>query len=138
MTLMDKKIKNLEELIEKGSFDKETAVLMLGLLKDMAEEITSLSERCTDLEEEIEAINEDVNLLNDGMHIEEYDTVFSAVCPYCQEEIEINIEDLEDKEDFTCPHCKKEISLEWDDECGCGCGHDCGDDCDCDDCEDEE
>ena len=92
---MDKKIKNIEELIEKGSFDKETAVLMLGLLKDMAEEIASLSDRCADLEEEIEAINEDVNLLNEGMHIEEYDTVFSAVCPYCQEEIEINIEDLE-------------------------------------------
>ena len=130
---MSERIEKLENLIGEGVFNKEVATCLLNMLKDMDNEIETLTSRCTELEEEIEAINEDINLLNDGMHIEEYDTVFSAVCPYCQEEIEINIEDLENEEDFTCPHCKKEISLEWDDECGCGCDcdHECDDDCDC-------
>ena len=54
--------------------------------------------------------------------------MFSAVCPYCQEEIEIDLEAIEEDEEITCPNCHKEITLEWDDDCGCGCGCGCDSD----------
>jgi len=130
---MSKKITEIEKLVKDGEVSKEVMLELISTLKDMEEEVSNLNKRCEDLEEEIEAINEDINLINDGMHIEEYDTVFSAVCPYCEKEIEINLEDIEDTEEFTCPHCKKEITLDWDGECDCGCGqdHECDDNCDC-------
>ena len=134
---MSERLDKIKKLVGKEKDSENVIAELLDLLEEMEEEIVTLTNRCDDFEEELEAVNEDLNLINDGMHIEEYDTVFSAVCPYCQEEIEINVEEIEDMEEITCPHCKKEITLEWDDECGCGCGdHECSGDCD--DCEDEE
>ena len=133
---MGRSIEEIKKSIKGETVSADVVLDLLQVIEDMEKEIASLTERCSDLEEEVEAINEDINLIYDGMHIEEYDTMFSAVCPYCHEEIEINVEELEEEEDFTCPHCKKEISLEWDDECDCGCsdcGHDCDDECDCGD-----
>jgi len=135
---MSERINELKKLIGKEKDSGRVISELMDLLEEMDNEIASLNARCDDFEEELEAVNEDINLINDGMHIEEYDTVFTAVCPYCEKEIEINVEELEDMEEITCPHCKKEITLEWDDECGCGCeDHDCDDDCDCG-CHDEE
>ena len=136
---MSERLDNIKKLAGKEKDSEKVISDLIDLLEEMESEIITLNNRCDDLEEELEAVNEDLNLINDGMHIEEYDTIFSAVCPYCQEEIEINVEEIEDMEEITCPHCKKEITLEWDDECSCGCGdHECSDDCDCDDCHDEE
>jgi len=136
---MGERIEKIKNLVGSEKDNGKVIADLIDLLEEMEDEIVSLNNRCDDLEEELEAVNEDINLINDGMHIEEYDTVFSAVCPYCQEEIEINVEEIEDMEEVTCPHCKKEITLEWDDECSCGCGeHECSDGCDCEDCDDEE
>ena len=135
---MSERINELKKLIGKEKDSGRVISELMDLLEEMDNEIASLNARCDDFEEELEVVNEDINLINDGMHIEEYDTVFTAVCPYCEKEIEINVEELEDMEEITCPHCKKEITLEWDDECGCGCeDHDCDDDCDCG-CHDED
>ena len=135
---MGERIDNIKKLIGKEKDSEKVISELLDLLGEMEDEIVALNNRCDDLEEELEAVNEDINLINDGMHIEEYDTVFSAVCPYCQEEIEIDLEAIGDDEEFTCPSCNKEITLEWDDDCDCGCG--CGEDheCDCDDCDCED
>ena len=129
---MSDRINDIKKLIGKEKDSEKVISELLDLLEEMDDEISSLNNRCDEFEEELEAVNEDINLINDGMHIEEYDSVFTAVCPYCNEEIEINVDELEDMEEVTCPHCKKEITLEWDDNCDCGC-HDCGDDCNCDD-----
>ena len=135
---MSERINELKKLIGKEKDSGRVISELMDLLEEMDNEIASLNARCDDFEEELEAVNEDINLINDGMHIEEYDTVFTAVCPYCEKEIEINVEELEDMEEITCPHCKKEVTLEWDDECDCGCeDHDCDDDCDCG-CHDED
>lgn len=129
---MGERIDNIKKLIGKEKDNEKVIFELLELLEEMEDEISTLNNRCDDFEEELEAVNEDINLINDGMHIEDYDTVFTAVCPYCQEEIDINLEEIEDMEEVTCPHCKKEITLEWDEECSCGCGdHECSDDCDC-------
>jgi len=130
---MREKIDNIKKLVGKEKDSEKVILELLDLLEEMEDEISSLNERYNDLEEEMEAVNEDISLINDGMHIEDYDTVFSAVCPYCHEEVEINVEEIEDMEEVTCPNCKKEITLEWDDECSCGCG-----DHDCHECEDDE
>ena len=133
---MSERIDEIKKLIGKEKDSERVISELMDLLEEMDNEIASLNARCDEFEEELEAVNEDINLINDGMHIEEYDTVFTAVCPYCEKEIEINVEELEDMEEITCPHCKKEITLEWDDECSCG-DHDCDDDCDCG-CHDED
>ena len=131
---MSDRIDNIKRLVEREKDNENVLSELIDLLEDMNDEISSLRNRCEEFEEVLEAVNEDINLINDGMHIEEYDSVFTAVCPYCNKEIEINVEELENMEEVTCPHCKKEITLEWDDNCDCGCGdHECGDDCDCND-----
>ena len=133
---MSERIDEIKRLVGQEKDSGKVISELMDLLEEMDNEIASLNARCDDFEEELEAVNEDINLINDGMHIEEYDTVFTAVCPYCEKEIEINVEELDDMEEITCPHCKKEITLEWDDECDCG-DHDCDDDCDCG-CHDED
>ena len=133
---MSERIDEIKRLVGQEKDSEKVISELMDLLEEMDNEIASLNARCDDFEEELEAVNEDINLINDGMHIEEYDTVFTAVCPYCEKEIEINVEELDDMEEITCPHCKKEITLEWDDECDCG-DHDCDDDCDCG-CHDED
>ena len=106
--------------------------------------VLEMQSKIEDLEEEISIINEELDMLSNDMQIENYDSIFEAICPYCQEEIEINLEELEEDEEFVCPHCGKEIALEWSedscgccdhDECDCGCDHD---DCDHDDCDCDE
>ena len=133
---MGERTEKIKRLIEKEKDSMDVIAGMLDLFEEMEEEVEELNKKYNDLEDELDAMNEDISMLNDGMHVEEYDdSVFSAVCPYCQEEIEIDLEKLDDDEDFKCPKCGKEITLEWDDECDCGC---CGDhehDCVCDDCD---
>ena len=87
---MSERLDNIKKLAGKEKDSEKVISDLIDLLEEMETEIITLNNRCDDLEEELEAVNEDLNLINDGMHIEEYDTVFSAVCPYCQEEIEIN------------------------------------------------
>lgn len=133
---MGERTEKLKKLIANEKDSMNVISEMLDIFEEMEEEVESLNKRYSELEDEVDAINEDISMLNDGMHVEEYDSVFTAVCPYCQEEIEIDLDDLEDDEEFKCPNCNKEITLEWDDECDCCGDHEC--DCGCEDCDDEE
>ena len=117
---MGERTEKLKKLVDNGKDSLEVIAEMLDLFEEMENEVDELNKKYNSLEEEVDAINEDISLLNDGMHVEEYDTIFSAVCPYCQEEIEIDLEAIGDDEEFTCPSCKKEITLEWEDDCDCG------------------
>lgn len=131
---MGERTEKIKKLIAKEKDSMDVIAEMLDLFEEMEEEVEALNKKYSELEDEVDAINEDISMLNDGMHVEEYDSVFTAVCPYCQEEIEIDLENLEDDEEFKCPNCNKEITLEWDDECDCCGDHECDcDDCDCDD-----
>lgn len=128
---MKDKLKDIKKIMKDGDTEKVVFGL-IDIIQDMDERLKSLTKKCEMMESEIDGMSEEIGLLSEGMHIEDYDPIVEAVCPYCHEEIEINLENLENEEEFTCPHCKKEITLEWDGECDCG--HDHHDGCDCDDC----
>ena len=135
---------NLEEILKINDSAKAFETL-LTVVSKMQDKIDELETKIADLEEENSIINEELDMLSTDMQLENQGSVFAAICPYCNEEIEIDLEELEEGEDFVCPHCEKEIALEWSDDCECGCGGHDHDDCDCDcddcddcDCEDEE
>ena len=126
---MGKRTDEIKRLLKEEADSSKIIAALVDAVEDMENELDAL-------QNELDAMNEDLSLLSDGMHIEEFDSIVDAVCPYCGEEIEIDLDNLENEDEFKCPHCEKEITLEWD-ECECGCGHD-HDDCDCDDCDDCE
>jgi len=126
---MSKRIDAIKSLMQEEGNSSKVISALVDLVESMEKELEAL-------QNDMDAVNEDLSLLSDGMHIEEFNSIVDAVCPYCGEEIEIDLDNLEDEDEFKCPHCEKEITLEWD-ECECGCGHD-HDDCDCDDCDDCE
>ncbi|MBQ7668803.1 MAG: hypothetical protein IJS47_05710 [Clostridia bacterium] len=128
-----KEIKELKKIIsDNENNNNEVVSKLLDIIEDLEKTIEELTTRCSDLEEDIEAINEDMELLTDGMHMEDYDPILDAVCPYCNADIEINLDEVEGQDEFKCPECGKAITLEWDSVCDCG--GDCDGDCDgCDD-----
>lgn len=93
-----------------------------------------LTNRMQQLENNMKKIEEDIYLDS-----EEEELGFEIICPYCNEEFEVDMND-ELKSEVKCPECNNIIELDWNqDECNghCGsCGDDCGhceDDCNCDD-----
>ena len=126
---MSKRVDAIKNLMQEEGNSSKVISALVDLVEEMEKELEAL-------QNDMDAVNEDLSLLSDGMHIEEFNSIVDAVCPYCGEEIEIDLDNLESEDEFKCPHCEKEITLEWD-ECECGCGHD-HDDCDCDDCDDCE
>lgn len=131
---------NLEEIL-KIKDSNEAIAKLVDVISAMQNKVNELEIKVADLEEGNSIINEEIDMLTNDMQLEDYDSIFEAICPYCQEEIEIDLEKVDEDDDFVCPHCGKEIDLEWSDDCDC-CEHDhdgCDcDDCDCEDCNDEE
>ena len=126
--------KDLEKILKIKDSNEAISELVNVLLK-MNDKIEELEAKIDDLEEENSIINEELDMLSTDMQLENYGSVFAAICPYCNEEIEIDLEELEEGDDFVCPHCEKEIALEWSEDCDCGCCDHDHDDCDCDDCD---
>ena len=82
------------------------------------------------LQEKVEELENEIKSIEKELYIEE-DSDFSITCPYCNNEIIFECEDL--KDEIECPECNNIIELDWGDDCGCGNECSCGDECDCDD-----
>lgn len=107
-----------------------------------------LNSKMQQIENKMKQIEEDFYLDS-----EEDELGFEIICPYCNAEFEVNINE-ELGERVTCPECNNVIELDWNQteccsgNCGsCGSYCDCDDDCDCEDdcdcgdecnCEDED
>jgi len=124
----------IDELVKAIDTNSAEGKAMKEIISYFEAEINRLNSKIEELEDGFEQLdNEMAMLVSDldaGFGDFDVEGKIEAVCPYCEETIEIDIESMENDESFICPHCEKEISLEWDCECGCD---DCGDDCDCDD-----
>lgn len=77
------------------------------------------------LQEKLEKLEDEVKSMEKELYIDE-DSDFSITCPYCNNEIIVECEEL--KDEIECPECNNIIELDWGDDCNCGddeCGHDC-------------
>lgn len=144
MNLTMKKIMtNLEERIKDKESLEVAKTEIFNLYNSFADEITELNSimntRMIELaqmqketNEKIDKIEKSLKKIENDIYLDEDDEdgeyTMEIVCPYCNKEFSLDIEQIADKEEINCPECKNTIELDWGNECGCG---DCGDDCDC-------
>lgn len=93
--------------------------------------ISELTQRQVSMEETLKSMEKEVKNIAVDIYGEEesedgeYD--FTIVCPYCDEEFSLEVDELEDE--VKCPNCNETIELDWGHECdegSCGsCGHHC-------------
>ena len=84
-----------------------------------------LNTRMQQMESTIKRIEDDVYL-----NEEDEDIDFEIICPYCNTEFEVDMND-EIKSEVKCPECNNIIELDWNQEED-GCNGHC---CDCNGCE---
>lgn len=131
---IEKNIKNKEDLeyIKRRVTDFLDIVLdKLNYIADYKnEEIEKLEQSQKQIEEKMSKMQEVISNIEKDVYVEDgYD--FEIVCPYCNSEFIIDIN--EDKKEIECPDCKNIIELDWsgdiDDELDGGCQggscHDC-------------
>lgn len=144
---LKKIIKNLEEKIT----DKESLEIakteIFNLYNTFADELTELNsvmnarivelaqaqketnEKISNMEKSLKKIENDIYLDEDD---EDGEYTMEIVCPYCNKDFSVDIDQIADKDEISCPECKNTIELDWGKECGCSdCDGECDDDCDC-------
>lgn len=138
-----KVIENLEEKITDKE-NLETAKLeMFNLYNSFVDELTRINEvvgeqiaglamaqqatneRMEKMEKSLKKIENDI-YLDDEEDEDEY--TMEIVCPYCNKEFSLEMDEIVDKDEISCPECNNTIELDWGHDCGCS---DCEDDCDC-------
>ncbi len=146
---MKKIMKSLEEKIT----DKDTLEIakteIFNLYNSFIEEITDLNElangRMAELaqtqketNEKIENIEKSLKKIENDIYLDDDDEdgeyTMGIVCPYCNKEFTVEIDEVADKDEIKCPECKNTIELDWGhDDCDCDhCSGECeDDDCDC-------
>lgn len=98
-------------------------------LKDLYEgKIETMLARQSAVEEKINKMEGTLNNIEKDIYLEGEETSdFEIICPYCNNEFVIEMDEL--KDEVRCPECKNMIELDWNDgECGeddCSCcnGH---------------
>lgn len=142
MADITKKCKKIIEELEskiKDSEDLEVAKeQVFSLLEAFLEEIEKIQETAekrvnklvqnqSELDRRLSTIEKDI--------YEEEDGDFEIVCPYCNNEFPVDLD--ETKNEVVCPECNNTIELDWNEEHDCSsCHGDCEDDCDCENCDD--
>lgn len=104
---------------------------LLKEIQEIKENQKEMNKRMENLEQVIDHIKYDI-YSNEGFD-------FEIVCPYCEHEFVIDMDEEEDK--VECPECKNIIELDWSaeelDDCGCSGHCDCHECSDCDDCDED-
>lgn len=136
---IEKNIKNKEDLeYVKGRF----ADFMDIVLNDIESIMDYKNEEMEKLEAKQDEIEKEMNRLKSVVdHIEKdiYDEDgfdFEIVCPYCNYEFVIDVDD--NKTEVQCPECKNIIELDWNGGEDEGCNGSCHGCSGCDDVEDED
>ena len=137
---IEKNIKNKEDLeyVKERFADFMDIVLndMENILDYKDEEMKKLEVKQNEIETEMNKLKTIVDHIEKDIYAEDgFD--FEIVCPYCNYEFVIDVDD--NKTEVQCPECKNIIELDWnggEDEEGCnGSCHGCSG---CDDVEDED
>ena len=145
MSNLNSEFKNILETLENNIKNKEdlelVKVQIFNLYNLFFDEITNLenlansriselTQRQVSMEETLQSIEKEVkNISVDiyGEECEEGEYDFTIVCPYCDEEFTLEVDEL--KDEVKCPSCNETIELDWGHECDEGscssCGHHC-------------
>lgn len=101
-------------------------------LKELYEEkVDTILARQGAIEEKVTKMEGTLNNIEKDIYLDDEDTSdFEIVCPYCNNEFIIEMEEL--KDEVQCPECKNMIELDWNDDEGCddncsGCHGHCHD-----------
>ena len=130
---LDKNISNPEELeyVKNQVYKLSTMFIneMEEVTKKYEDKINNLEQKQLKLEEKIKSIQKVINTIEKDIYdneldTEEYSYDFQILCPYCNYEFVIEMDEM--KEEVTCPECKNVIELDWDgneEECNGNCSH---------------
>lgn len=146
MSNLNSEFKNILETLEANLKNKEdlelVKVQMFNLYNLFFEEmsnlenlansrISELASKQAEMGETLNSIEKEVKNISLDIYGEEEDEdgeyTFTILCPYCDEEFTIDVDDVDDE--VVCPNCNETIELDWGHECdeeGCSsCGHHC-------------
>lgn len=146
MSNLNSEFKNILETLENNIKNKEdlefVKVQIFNLYNLFFDEITNLenlansriselTQRQVSIEETLKSMEKEIKNISVDIYgeeeseDEEYD--FTIVCPYCDEEFVLEVDEL--KDEVICPNCNETIELDWGHECDEGscssCGHHC-------------
>lgn len=139
---LDENISNSEDLDYARNQMYKLSMMFIDEMENMSakyeDRINALAQNQTKLEDKIKSIQKVVNNIEKDIYdgdLEQEDDVydFQIVCPYCNNEFVIEMDDM--KEEVECPECKNIIELEWDGHDDEGCSGDCHH---CHECDEEE
>jgi len=140
MSNLNIKFKQILDDLEKNIQNKEdleyVKVQIFNLYNILFDEVNKIEEMTASrmeaiagaqatLQEKFDSLEREVKSMEKELFIDE-ESDFSITCPYCNNELIVECEEL--KDEIECPECNNTIELDWGDECGCGddeCGHDC-------------
>ncbi|MDF2523721.1 MAG: hypothetical protein K0R31_1362 [Clostridiales bacterium] len=99
---------------------------IIEVLDDISLSVEDIEEVQEELSEQVDSIDEDLAEIERIVFEEddccdcddEEDSVIEIECPHCQEEVEIDLENISDDDTVECPSCHEKIEIEWDCDCG--------------------
>ncbi|MCI1943742.1 CD1247 N-terminal domain-containing protein [Clostridium luticellarii] len=104
--------------IDTGTNEGKVLLEILGVLKDIADEIENISEAQKNMGDYMNAMDEDLAYLQDGLYDEDYETCrdmeenFEEInCPNCNDTVYVDKDALSQKKNLTCPNCHEDIAL---------------------------
>lgn len=122
-------IKNTIKNPEEAKFIEEKMAELSMMYINMIDKIvTSSDDRINELEDRLEQMEVKMEKLNDNIHeitsdiYEEDEFDFEIVCPYCNHQFVVDINDENNLKEVKCPECKNLIELDWNEEEHCS-GH---------------
>lgn len=122
MNTIMSKVSYLSGLVDGLDIDKNTKegrilTEIVGVLKDMAVEISEISESQKIVQEYIDAIDEDLAELQEDLYDEDYefyedegDNFVQIECAACGDSVYIDRDIIARGEEITCPNCHKKIA----------------------------
>ena len=125
MTDIKNTIKNPEEA---KFIEEKMAELSMMYINMIDKIVTSSDDKINELEDRLEQMEVKMEKLNDNIHeitsdiYEEDEFDFEIVCPYCNHQFVVDINDENNLKEVKCPECKNLIELDWNEEEHCS-GH---------------
>lgn len=141
-------MKNLEEKIKDEQDLVAAKVEIFNLYNAFVEEISKLNELAQsrmaelagaqkEVNERIEKIEKSLKKIENDIYLDDEqddgEYTMEIVCPYCNKEFSVEMDEIAEKDEITCPECRNTIELDWGTGCSCDeCNGECeDDDCDC-------
>ncbi|AYD40602.1 hypothetical protein D4Z93_08700 [Clostridium fermenticellae] len=107
--------------IDKDTKEGKVLVGIVDVLKSMAEEIENISESQKSIEEYMDAVGNNLTYLDDDPYYDDYklyedegDNFVQFKCSNCGDDIYVDKDIIDQREDITCPNCHNKMPLDVD------------------------